>query len=62
MANIVESQVLVTISQLVRNGETIETVVTDKVLATIEAALEEVLELPAGTVIEVGPPDDPTAG
>lgn len=62
MANIVETHILVTLSHLVKSGDKPHTVVNDDTLATVEAALEEILELPPGTVIEVGPPKDPTAG
>ncbi len=57
MARIVETHILVTISQLVKSGNEPEIVVNDKAIATIETAVEELLkeDLPAGSVIEVGP-------
>ncbi len=57
MAQVVETHILVTISQLVKSGGEAQVVVNEKTIATIETAVEELLEedLPAGAVIEVGP-------
>ena len=54
MATVIENAVTIRFSKLVKgsgDGETVE--VTADQLQVIEAALDEVLELPAGVIVEV---------
>ena len=54
MAKIVEEILIVRFSQVIRNDASkAKTMVTDEHAATLDAALQEVLDLPAGVVVEV---------
>lgn len=53
MAKVVEQRVIVGVSQLVRNDGAPKRYIDEKAIATIDAALQEVLELPEGVVVEV---------
>jgi hypothetical protein len=56
MAQIVEESLIVRFSQIVRNdvkGDKVKTVITDEHITTLNAALQEVLDTPAGVVVEV---------
>jgi len=53
MAKIVEERVTVKFSRLVRNNEDVEGTLSAEHLQLIDATLQEVLDLPAGVVVEV---------
>ncbi len=54
MAQIFEETVTIRLSRIARNDvNDADSVVTPDVVALIDATLQEVLELPAGTVVEV---------
>lgn len=54
MAQIIQECITIRLSRVVRSDDNdVNDVVTDDVVNLIDAALQEVLELPAGTVVEV---------
>jgi len=53
MAHIVSESMVVTISRIVKSGAASKELINPKEIKTVEATLEEVLDLPAGTVLEV---------
>ena len=54
MAHIVEEVLIVRFSQVIRNDATkAKKVVSDEHVTTLDVTLQEVLDLPAGVVVEV---------